>query len=42
MRRAPIPEQSLWHGVTIDVTVHVEAAMAAGLAPEAWATPPPA
>jgi PAS domain S-box-containing protein len=37
---SPDPGQSLWHGVTLDVTVHVEAAIAAGLAPEAWATPP--
>lgn len=33
-------EQRVWHGVTIDVTVQVEAALAAGLAPTAWATPP--
>ena len=33
-------ELSVWHGVTIDVTVQVEAALAAGLAPTAWATPP--
>jgi PAS domain S-box-containing protein len=31
---------SVWHGVTIDVTAKVEAALAAGLAPDAWATPP--
>lgn len=33
---------SIWHGVTIDVTSQVEAALAAGLAPEAWAASPPA
>ena len=33
-------ELSVWHGVTIDVTVQVEAALAAGLAPTAWAAPP--
>lgn len=38
---SPDPEQSLWHGVTIDVTSQVEAALAAGLAPEAWAASPP-
>jgi PAS domain S-box-containing protein len=29
-----------WHGITIDVTAQVEAALAAGLSPEAWATIP--
>jgi len=34
------PDRNVWHGVTIDVTAQVEAAVSAGLAPEAWATPP--
>jgi PAS domain S-box-containing protein len=37
---SPDPDVSVWHGLTIDVTTQVEAALAAGLTHEAWATPP--
>ena len=35
------PDLSAWYGVTIDVTAQVEAAQAAGLAPDSWAATPP-
>jgi PAS domain S-box-containing protein len=34
------PQVDVWHGITIDVTAQVEAAIDAGLEPGAWATPP--
>jgi len=37
---SPDPDVSVWHGLTIDVTAQVEAALAAGRTPAAWATQP--